>query len=814
MSSTRSFILLSTLFLLVVQASNAASPDFRSMTPNGGQRGSEVTLTLTGTQLDDFEGLVFFSKGFEMKSVEKVETSKVTCKISIAPDVQPGNHLMRIRSKTGLSRGRYFYVGPFPNVEEKEPNNDIEAPQKIGFNQTIEGVVQTEDVDYFQISAKKGQRISLEVEGLRLGYTTFDPYIAVLDKDRFEKVVSDDTMLHRQDGYCSYEVEEDGDYVVMIRDSSYRGGSTSAYRLHVGSFIRPDVVYPAGGKAGSKTKVRFIAAEGVSFEEEVTLPAEPTEKFMLFSSDAAKAAPSGNPFRVSEFENVLEVEPNETRETATPVKAEPIALNGVIEKEGDTDYFKVPLKKGQKLDIQTFAQGIGSPLDSVIVIYDSNGKSLASNDDGGGRRRLDSKSTVSIPADGDYYLRVYDHLNRGGPNFVYRLELTTSSPEVYYASPMVRNNDSHTRQYIAIPRGGRYASLVNITRKNYSADMQFEAKGLPKGVSLLTTVVPKSVSNAPLLFEAAKDAPLGHVVAPVLLKPTDPKQDVVGRMRQEFDVVRSGNVIYYTEFEDELPIAVVDEAPFELDIVKPTAPLVSDGVLDLKVVAKRAEGFTKNIRVYLLWRPPGISALGALDIKEGQTECTFNLAAKTVSEANWNFTVLGEADAGKGIIYNASPFTEVKTEPAFLTAPEIPMVVVEQGKEATMVCKLEHARPFEGEAVARVVGLPDTIPTEPSKITKDTKEVSFKIITNDKSPVGKRGSLFVQVDVPVPGGGVSTHRVAVNSSIRVDAPRKAPEPAKAVVAKNEPKKETPTEKPKVLSRLEQLRMEARGELPK
>ena len=282
-------------------------------------------------------------------------------------------------------------------------------------------------------------------------------------------------------------------------------------------------------------------------------------------------------------------------------------------------------------------------------------------------------------------------------------------------------------------------------------------------------------------------------------------------MRQEFDVVRSGNVIYYTEFEEKLPIAVVEEAPFELEIVKPTAPLVSDGVMDLKVVAKRAEGFTKNIRVYLLWRPPGISGLGALDIKEGKTECVFNLSAKTVSEADWNFTVLGEADAGKGIIYNASPFTSVRTEPAFLSAPEIPMVVVEQGKQASMVCKLEHARPFEGEATAQIVGLPDTIPSEPAKITKDTKEVVFKISTDDKSPVGKRGSLFVLVDVPVPGGGVSSHRIAVNSSIRVDAPRKAPDPAKAVVAKNEPKKE---EKPKVLSRLEQLRMEARGEQPK
>src|SRR5690606_29182845 len=120
-------------------------------------------------------------------------------------------------------------------------------------------------------SAKKGQRISLEVEGIRLGYTIFDPYVAILDKDRFEKAFSDDTILFRQDGYCSFVAEYDGDYYVMVRDSSYRGAGNYYYRVHVGSFRRPDVVYPAGGRLGSSQKVRFIEKDA-SFEEEVKLP--------------------------------------------------------------------------------------------------------------------------------------------------------------------------------------------------------------------------------------------------------------------------------------------------------------------------------------------------------------------------------------------------------------------------------------------------------------------------------------------------------------------------------------------------------------
>jgi len=124
-----------------------------------------------------------------------------------------GNHGLRIRTCNPASAmPGQFFVGQIPNVEEKEPNDDFNAPQP-GFNQTVEGVVNTEDVDYFKVSAKQGQRIAVEVDGLRLGYTPFDPYLAILDSKRFELGTSDDTILHRMDGYVSIEAPEDGDYI-------------------------------------------------------------------------------------------------------------------------------------------------------------------------------------------------------------------------------------------------------------------------------------------------------------------------------------------------------------------------------------------------------------------------------------------------------------------------------------------------------------------------------------------------------------------------------------------------------------------------
>ncbi|MEY4798326.1 MAG: hypothetical protein RI978_627, partial [Verrucomicrobiota bacterium] len=389
--------------------------------------------------------------------------------------------------------------------------------------------------------------------------------------------------------------------------------------------------------------------------------------------------------------------------------------------------------------------------------------------------------------------------------------LIASQPRLTFASPEYSVNDSHYRQFIAVPRGGRMALLENFTRTRVGGDYRFAAPGLPAGVKLLTEHAPKDMPNAPLLFEAAADAPLGQAIVPVRLDPVDPQNKVVGRLRQNFDVVRDGNVIYLTDTEDRLPVVVVEEAPYALEIVTPKVPLVQNGVYDLKVVAKRKPGFAAAIRVVMVWTPPGISSLGEMTIPAGANECSFQLNANAgVATAEWKFVVMGEADAGRGRVFNASPFCGLKTQPAYVAAPAFPMAAIEQGQEGVVTTKLEQLQPFEGEAVARLVGIPDTIASEPIKITKASTDLTFRLKPGKDCFPGKIANLFIQVDVPL-AGGTATHRVALGSSVRVDAPRKV---APASVAKVEAPKADTTKPavapaaPVVLSRLEQLREQA------
>ena len=49
----------------------------------------------------------------------------------------------------------------------------------------------------YRVEAKKGQRLSVEVEGMRLGRVLFDPYVSILDPNRFELPSIDRLHSHR-----------------------------------------------------------------------------------------------------------------------------------------------------------------------------------------------------------------------------------------------------------------------------------------------------------------------------------------------------------------------------------------------------------------------------------------------------------------------------------------------------------------------------------------------------------------------------------------------------------------------------------------
>ena len=428
------------LLTVLAPTVEAASPSVTSVTPSGGRRGTELEVSLGGARLKDAREVLFYQPGIQVKKLEAKSDGQVVATFEIKPECQLGLHELRLRTDTGISEIRLFSVGNLPESNETEPNNDFNAPQVITMNSTVNGVAQNEDVDFYVVEAKKGERISAEVEGLRLGISEFDPYVAIMDTRRFELAVSDDAALLLRDAQASILAPEDGKYIIQVRESAYAGNANCRYRLHVGNFPRPTAMLPAGGKLGEEVEVTWLGDVTGPSKTKFSLPAELTHNFGLLAQDKRGVAPDSNAFRLSPFGNAIEIEPNNDHASATAFTA-PLALNGVIEKSGDVDHYVFKATKGQVLDAKVFARSLRSPLDSVLTISTRNGKAIASNDDSGGP---DSQVRFTAPAEGEYVVTIQDQLLSGGENYAYRIEMTPVAPSLKVSVPSESNAIRHS----------------------------------------------------------------------------------------------------------------------------------------------------------------------------------------------------------------------------------------------------------------------------------------------------------------------------------------------------------------------------------
>ena len=97
-------------------------------------------------------------------------------------------------------------------------------------------------------------------------------------------------------------------------------------------------------------------------------------------------------------------------------------MTATIKEAGDVDVFRFAGTAGQSIRLEVFAAAAGSALDSLITLYDDQGRVLASNDDAYGQR--DSRLELKLRATGPHYISVMDANDKAGPTHVYLLRLT------------------------------------------------------------------------------------------------------------------------------------------------------------------------------------------------------------------------------------------------------------------------------------------------------------------------------------------------------------------------------------------------------
>lgn len=789
-----------------LSTAEASQPEATSLSVIGVQRGQSVEVQISGARLGDARELLFYTPGLTASNITKVDDNSIKVTISAAADAKTQLHPFRVITATGTSNMRLFGVSALPTVAEVEPNSEFAKAQEIPFNSTIDGVVLNEDVDYYSVELEAGQRLNVELEGLRHAYLNnfFDPYVAIYDANRFEITASDDSVFLQQDCLCSMVAPAKGRYIIEVRESSFGGNDQCKYRLHIGGFPRPVAILPSGGPAGQPLAATCIDLLGNTWQETFEMPAEArTKSAGVWSQQAGLIAPSPNMLRINALANVLETEPNSDYNAIPTSHPVPVAFNGVLETDQDRDFWVFEAKKDQQLDVNVFARTpLRSQVDPVLQIFKVGAGGLASNDDQGGP---DSYLSFKVPEDGKYAVCVSDHLGRGGKHFVYRVEVAVAEAEV---GTTVNEQERYISQVVNIPKGARMAIEANLARKNVGGEGRISIPDMLAGATHSDGLVAADQSLIQMIFRAAPDAANGSKLVDLSASlAVSPEKTLTGFLNQRTQLIRGqNNVDVWGKWHDRLAVNIVDAVPFDIEIVQPQVPIVRNGSMSLTINAKRNPGFDKPINVRLLTAPPGIGA-SPVSIPGDQSTVAMSITANNQAAIRKSpILVLATTDSGFGPVTIASEFVELDVQDALFQF-KFTKTMAEQGKSADVVVGVELKGPTDGTVEVEILGLPPgtTCATPKLAVPADAKQLVFPLTIPAETRAGNYKTIVARGTVTSAKGLIS--QTNGNAEVQIDVPVAPPAaPAAAPAAPMPtPPPAAPTEKP--LSRLEQLRQQ-------
>ncbi len=467
----------------------------------------------------------------------------VTLRVKLAPDAEPGQRELRLRTTAGLTNPLVFCVGQLPESSEKVskglPPPDAgkgakfrkflspsgpEGPVEITLPTVVNGQIMPGGVDRYRFHARKGQRLVAAASARELipyladavpGW--FQAALTLYDAKGKELAYADDYRFH-PDPVLSCEIPEDGQYVIEIRDAIYRGREDFVYRIALGELPFVTSIFPLGVKAGTKTTVELT---GWNLPAPTLVHDAKGKQPGVYPLSVRKGQQTSNCvlFAVDTLPECLEQEPNSQRAAAQEVTL-PAIVNGRIGQPADWDLFRFEGRAGQEIVAEVYARRLGSPMDSILRLTDASGRQVAINDDHEDKgmglltHHADSWLRVKLPAGGTYYLHLGDTQDQGGPEYAYRLRISSPRPDF---------------ELRIVPSGinARAGSTLPITvyamrRDGFSGEIALELKDAPRGFTLsgnqvpagqdqvrLTLTVPATAQKEPLALHVEGRATIG-----------------------------------------------------------------------------------------------------------------------------------------------------------------------------------------------------------------------------------------------------------------------------------------------------------------
>lgn len=818
-------LLLSLVLVAVLCAAASAGPmvhHVEAVWPRCGQRGTTVEVTLNGVSLAKPREIVFYLPGIRAIEVQElpplprpIDTvhsgymqERVRCVFEIAPDCPLGEHPFRLRTATELTGLSTFHVTRFPNVDETEKalgqNDTREHAQPVAMNVTVRGQMQTTsvpDVDVYRVAGRRGRHLSVEVDSVWMterhyGDSESDLAVRLLD-DRGQVIAeNDDSALHIQDPIVSAVLPRDADYFVEIRQRIARPAANVFYAAHIGENHRPLAIYPAGGQVGEKLSATLLGDPAGNEPVSVELAGE--------SGDSAfnDTMPSPLPLRVSPYENVREA----AGDGPTAVEHLPAALNGVIEKPGDVDVFRLSVRKGDRYRIRVYGRSLGTPIDPRISIAAAGADSPEVQADDSTypdrglyavgqqlqRKELLDPSLVWEPrSDGVYQLAVTDMRSLGGPTFVYRIEIEPAHDGVNTVpySKVIDNVECPRLTSFAIPQGNRWTVNVGLSEEQgntYRGELDLVALGLPAGVRMIAPRVRPGEKVVPVEFVADRDAQPQVALFQILARAVGKARDFSSVSQQAFPFLgHSGGAAWRSVVADRYALAVTEPSPYAIEVHPPRIPLALNGELALEVDVTRQNGFNEPIDFQADWVPAGVTSEPTVTVPAGENHAIFHLSASgSAKPGKWPLvltatTTGGSYYLGAGRIRVSTSLVDLEIAEPYVALKNHP-AAIRRGQQAQVVWDVEHKKPLPGQAEAVLLGLPKgvTLAGPPPRLAAGDRQLVFNLAADREVLLGQYKELSCEIVVHEAGQEIRQRTgkgiLRVDPSLDAATPSKTP----------------------------------------
>lgn len=356
-----------------VKPAMAAKPELTRVTPRTAHIGGELLVTFAGKNITAKTQALASHAGLKVELIKSsVKPTTARVKITATAEVPRGAYEVWLKTAAGESARMKIYADDLaPTITQASdfkaaPVSIASLPASIWGTLTEIG-----QHDAYRFKAKAGEELVLDLAVAQVGSMAKSPAIEIMDTNRTVLAVNRG-LDSGSDPFLAWKAPADGEYIVLVSNTTMDGSADHAYRLTLGALPYVTAWSPLVAQVGKETKVTLIGHH--LGDKSIVMTKHEKEGMMNVPLDTRtlrfRSMPS---LRVSALAQIEEVESNDDIAKAQKVAA-PVTVNARLAQAHDTDCFAFDAKKGQTWIIETLADLAGSPADTKLEVVHADGK--------------------------------------------------------------------------------------------------------------------------------------------------------------------------------------------------------------------------------------------------------------------------------------------------------------------------------------------------------------------------------------------------------------------------------------------------------